>query len=66
MKTIDYIKSNELKTSEEWQTIYPETKVLDADGWDRLNFQFSWFEEKINHIEYCRRLFTSTIEHKIK
>lgn len=35
------------KTSQEWQELYPEIKVLDPDGWDRTNFQYSWYKEKI-------------------
>jgi hypothetical protein len=49
-----------LKTSKEWQEQYPETIVLDADGWDRQNFQYSWNEEKIPLEEYQRRIMSST------
>ena len=48
------------KTSKEWQELYPEIKVLDPDGWDRNNFQYSWFEEKISFEEYNKRLMYST------
>ena len=34
----------ELKTSEEWQRLC-KIEVLDPDGWDRKNFQFSWHEK---------------------
>mgnify|MGYP001559222966 CR=1 FL=1 len=37
----------ELKTSDDWDQEYPDITVLDPDGWDRSNYQFSWFEEKI-------------------
>lgn len=50
----------ELKTSDEWQTLYPEIRVLDADGWDRKNYQFSWFEELISYEEYNKRRMFST------
>ena len=30
------------KTSAEWQAVKPDVKVLDADGWDRLNYDYSW------------------------
>ena len=66
MKTINYIKSEELKTSQQWQEIFPKVKVLDPDGWDRTDFQFSWFEENINIGEYNKRLLSSTIQGKIK
>ena len=48
------------KTSKEWQELYPEIKVLDPDGWDRQNFKYSWFEEKISFEEYNNRLMYST------
>jgi hypothetical protein len=52
--------TEDLKTSEEWQAIHYQIKVLDPDGWDRKNFQFSWYEEKITLDEYNKRLFSST------
>lgn len=48
------------KTSQEWQLRYPNPKVLDPDGWDRENFQHSWYEERISYAEYQKRLFIST------
>jgi hypothetical protein len=48
-------------TSAEWQNIFPKTQVLDPDGWDRQNYEFSWHEEKIDRNEYDRRLMQSTI-----
>jgi hypothetical protein len=56
------IPKEELKTSEEWQKQFPNTKVIDPDGWDRQNFQYSWFEEKITLIEYTSRLHRSTVK----
>lgn len=50
----------ELHTSQEWQTMFPDMKVLDPDGWDRKNYQFSWFEERITWNEYQMRLMNST------
>ena len=47
-------------TSAEWQNIFPKTQVLDPDGWDRQNYEFSWYEEKIDQKEYNRRLGSST------
>lgn len=29
------------KTSEEWQSIFPYPKVIDPDGWDRKNYDYS-------------------------
>ena len=48
------------KTSEEWQSIFPYPKVLDPDGWDRKNYDYSWKEEKITLEEYENRLSNST------
>lgn len=49
-----------LKTSEQWQKIDLSVTVLDPDGWDRQNFQFSWFEELITKEEFDNRLIIST------
>lgn len=35
--------------------------MLDPDGWDRSNFQFSWYREKISNLEYEKRLCSSTV-----
>lgn len=51
---------NELKTSNEWQILYPEIRVLDPDGWDRKNWDFSWYEELISLEEYEKRRMWST------
>ena len=48
-------------TSAEWQNHLPKFQVLDPDGWDRRNYQFSWYEEKIDRNEYDKRLAQSTI-----
>lgn len=41
-----------------------ETLVLDPDGWDRSNFRYSWFEEKISYEEYLKRRSRSTVTRK--
>ena len=56
------IPKEELKTSEEWQKQFTNTKVIDPDGWDRKNYHYSWFEEKITLIEYTSRLHRSTVK----
>jgi flagellar biosynthesis/type III secretory pathway protein FliH len=58
-------KEEPQKTSKEWQEIYPNPKVLDPDGWDRQNFQFSWFEEEITFDEYKNRVSKSTVKGRI-
>lgn len=52
--------NTELKTSDEWQKLNPHKIVLDPDGWNRANYQFSWYEEKISLEEYQRRVMYST------
>ena len=53
---------SELKTSEKWQSeIKDGTTVYDPDGWDRTNFQYSWYEEEITHAEYLNRKMRSSI-----
>jgi len=54
------------KTSEEWMKlpIYKHINILDADGWDRTNFDYSFKKEKINKTEFDKRLAFSTIHHK--
>lgn len=56
----------ELKTSEEWSKNEEGLTVLDPDGWDRDNFQYSWHEEKITYSEFNKRLLHSTIEKSTK
>lgn len=53
--------THELKTSAHWQAEYPNPKIMDPDGWDRTNFQWSWFEEQITFDQYRERMFWSTI-----
>lgn len=51
----------EKKTSEEWQKLCKVT-ILDPDGWDRKNYQYSWHEELITQQEFEQRIITSTCE----
>lgn len=49
------------KTSEEWyQEIKTFIQVMDPDGWDRSNFDFSWHQEKITKPEFSSRVARST------
>jgi hypothetical protein len=51
-----------LKTSEQWQADAEHTYVvLDPDGWDRSNFDFSFYEEMITEQEFMKRLASSTL-----
>ncbi len=59
-----YVKLEvEKKTSQKWQEQFPNPNVLDPDGWNRSNFQYSWFEEEISEVEYQMRLMRSTCIH---
>lgn len=50
------------KTSEAWSkdSAFNDVMVCDPDGWDRQNFQHSWFEEAITKGEFEARLTAST------
>ena len=52
-----------LKTSEQWAAIHRESTgqiVMDPDGWDRKNYEYSWHKEEISHEEFMKRLESST------
>lgn len=61
IRWLDISAEEELKTSEEWNKIYNKIIVVDPDGWDRKNFQSSWFEELISERTFTSRLLNSTI-----
>jgi hypothetical protein len=51
------------KTSEQWNKIFElqhRCKIIDPDGWDRHNFQYSWHEEEITYQEFKERMIRST------
>jgi len=51
------------KTSEEWKEILLDgidIDILDPDGWDRQNWQYSFKEEKITAGEFRNRVSRST------
>lgn len=35
--------------------------IMDEDGWDRQNFEYSWFKEEITEEEFIRRKALSTV-----
>jgi len=49
-----------LKTSNDWQKIC-KALILDPDGWDRKNFDYSWNKELITREEFENRMISSTI-----
>lgn len=53
----------EEKTSKEWYSrIASGIKILDPDGWDRSNYEYSFNKEKITKEEFKRRLYGSTLQ----
>lgn len=57
--------SNTLKTSAEWHEAQGNNPtILDPDGWDRSNYQFSFHEELITEPEFMQRLARSTVSFK--
>lgn len=58
-------KNKELRTSQQWQEEYPNIRIINPDGWDRKNFQHSWYEELIDYDEYCKRVAVSTCSIKL-
>jgi hypothetical protein len=55
----------ELKVSADWikEVGY---EVINPDGWDRTNFLYSWYWEKITYEEFNKRLINSTVRRKFK
>jgi hypothetical protein len=55
----------ELMTSDQWnQTEEIKAQgfvICDPDGWDRTNFQYSFYEEKITKEEFHRRRMMSSV-----
>ena len=52
-----------LKTSEQWSVIHKSLTgqiVIDPDGWDRKNYEYSWHKEEISYDEFMNRLEKST------
>lgn len=51
------------KTSNEWSLSdkYKDIMILDPDGWDRTNYNFSFYEELVTEEEFNNRLLRSTI-----
>jgi len=52
-----------LKTCQEWQE-ESDVIVYDPDGWDKKNYDYSWFEEKISLVEFEKRFIKSICKRK--
>ena len=54
----------EVKTSAEWLKLIPSEfkfRLMDPDGWDRTNWEYSFNEELITKAEFMNRLMSSTV-----
>lgn len=66
----DWLKSSAVveipvKNSASWMSIlYPngEYKIIDPDGWDRGNFDYSYNQELVSEKEFHNRLANSTVQ----
>ncbi len=54
--------NEEKKTSTEWIKQNPNLTILDPDGWDRKNYDYSFNQELITETEFNRRVTVSTIQ----
>lgn len=55
----------EKRTSSEWEKLVSkkhQLRILDHDGWDRKNFDYSFNIEKITKQEFLNRVSRSTIQ----
>ncbi len=48
------------KTSKEWLNAQPRLGITDPDGWDRFNYQWSFYTELITKEEFEKRVSMST------
>lgn len=56
-----YVKRSTF-TSEYWHMVYHANLIiLDPDGWDRKDYDFSFKSERITHDEFLKRLWGSTV-----
>ncbi len=74
-KIVDFLRSiygvemPELKTSDVWLKERNDKDgdqiiIYDPDGWDRMNYDYSFYQEKISAVEFENRLVGSTISWK--
>ena len=54
-----------MKTSQKWlaeiQEQFSKVTVLDPDGWDRKNYEYSFNQELISKEEFKKRFYMSTV-----
>jgi len=62
-KNVQAVNEDQVRTSDDWlKLLYPTTLILDPDGWDRSDYQYSFYQEKISRQEFENRLNVSTIQ----
>lgn len=61
-KNVEKEFNNLYKTSKDWFELNPDIHIIDPDGWDRTNFDYSWGVEIITKEEYNSRVLNSTIQ----
>lgn len=62
---VDFNNYDEKYTSADWFDLTSgDFIIMDADGWNRQNYQYSFYEELITKEEFEKRLLTSTIYFK--
>jgi hypothetical protein len=52
------------KTSAEWSKLYGY-EIIDPDGWDKENYRYSWYKERITREEFELRAHKSTVRPKV-
>lgn len=58
-----YRYCDDLRTSAEWhREEFAMYKIVDPDGWDRSNFDYSWYIERISATEFTTRMANSTVQ----
>jgi hypothetical protein len=55
------IRINRFMTSDEWLKCYPDLNIMDYDGWDRSNYQYSFYEEKVDLNTFKKRVNSSKV-----
>jgi hypothetical protein len=60
------LKEADVKTSAQWLREFKDLTIIDPDGWDRLNYEFSFNEELITRGEFRYRANLSTCEGTLK
>lgn len=66
-KIVDHlikVATETTKTSDEWSKLYGY-KIIDPIGWDKENYRYSWYKERITREEFELRAHKSTVRPKV-